>query len=81
MSRTPVIFANRPTLLVLACVFIVSTSSMLVCWIKPWRTQTADMVDATVTFLPLLCCTMVVGLGSSDGMGAVPLEEDGCDTS
>ena len=81
LSRTPVIFANRPTLLVLACVFSVLTSSLLVCWIKPWRTQAANMVDTTVTLLLLLCCTMVVGLVSLDGNEAEPLEEDGCDTS
>lgn len=75
----PVVLVSKPLMDILAVTPILLANVMLQCWVKPWCTQSANLVDVVGTRLIGLCVTFAVSWASFElrFTGQVEEEEGG----
>ena len=72
---------KQPLIEVIAVIFILLASLVVLSWAKPWLTRTANLVGVAVTFAILLTSTVVLGLVALELKSENQSEEDkGCGT-
>ena len=81
LPMIPVLLVSEPLMEVLAATPCLLASLILQCWVEPWCTQAANLVDAAGARLIVPCFTAAVSLVSLELKGTGQAEGEDCGTS